>query len=248
VPKGESTALGECFYEQKSQADDPHNKYKPKSNFTPKARRDRWLDHYIEVVTNDIINNLKQKVNINLSHNEERAMRDLLNDDSIVIRPADKGSSVVILNYDDYISTIEKELQDETTYQTEPKSLTAQVTRKVTSLVNEMHRNGYIDKDMKPYMIPHLPHAGQVQANPKVHKQGAPYMLIINGRGHPTEKVAEVAEQELAEHVQSKEVVRNQTAATGRYHSVLYERKRVIPQCAKGGGSTGMQRNARQAN
>ena len=52
----------------------------------------------------------------NLSRREEVAMRDLILDDSIVIRPADKGSGIVILDAKDYESSLKKELEDCSTY------------------------------------------------------------------------------------------------------------------------------------
>ena len=39
-----------------------------------------------------------------------------MTDDSRVIRPADKDSGIVILNGDDYIQDLEKELDDSTIY------------------------------------------------------------------------------------------------------------------------------------
>jgi hypothetical protein len=46
------------------------------------------------LVKNDIISGVKQKYRINLNRAEEEALQDLLSDQSIVIRPCDKGSGV----------------------------------------------------------------------------------------------------------------------------------------------------------
>ena len=43
-------------------------------------------------------------------------MKTLLNDSSIVIRPADKGSGIVIMNTEGYTHTLEKEMKDNGTY------------------------------------------------------------------------------------------------------------------------------------
>ena len=45
--------------------------------------------------------------------------------------------------------------------------------------------------------------SGRLQGNPKIHKGTIPLRTIVNGRNHPTEKMAEVVENELREHVTS---------------------------------------------
>ena len=61
---------------------------------------------------------------MNISNDEEKAMRELLYDDSIVIRPSDKSSGVVILNREDYELEIEKELKNAKSYKAVEKDLT----------------------------------------------------------------------------------------------------------------------------
>jgi len=45
--------------------------------------------------------------------------------------------------------------------------------------------------------------SGKLQGNPKLNKPGMPLRTIVNGRNHPTEKMAEIVEDELREHVTS---------------------------------------------
>ena len=52
----------------------------------------------------------------NLSREEWQAMRSLADDRSIVIKKADKGSSVVVLDRYDYIAEAEKQLKDQNVY------------------------------------------------------------------------------------------------------------------------------------
>jgi hypothetical protein len=63
------------------------------------------------MVKNDIISGVEQKYRINLNRAEEEALQDLLSDQSIVIRPCDKGSGVCVINTEDYVHKIENELQ-----------------------------------------------------------------------------------------------------------------------------------------
>ena len=54
---------------------------------------------------------------------------------------------------------------------------------------------------MKQYLIPKDCKTGKVQGNPKIHKSGNPLRLVVNGRHHPTEKLAVIVEGELDENV-----------------------------------------------
>lgn len=45
------------------------------------------------------------------------------------------------------------------------------------------------------------PRGGRAQGNPKTHKEAHPMRIIINGRGHPTENMAQFVEESLDDHV-----------------------------------------------
>ena len=44
--------------------------------------------------------------------------------------------------------------------------------------------------------VPAQPRAGRLQGNPKIHK-GVPLRVIVSGNRHATERVAELAEEQL---------------------------------------------------
>ena len=69
----------------------------------------------MQAVKNDIISGFKRNFKMNLTR-EEMAMKTLLNDNGIVIRPADKDSGIVIMNTEDYTNKPEKEMKDNGTY------------------------------------------------------------------------------------------------------------------------------------
>ena len=67
-----------------------------------------------------------------------------------------------------------------------------------------MYKKGVIGKHQMRYMVASNPQPGKLQENPKLHKVGRPLRTIVSGRGHATERMAEVAEKELARHVESQ--------------------------------------------
>ena len=182
---------------------DSDNKYRS-TKWVPPRGRDPWLDLYLEEVTASIIQDNKRKVNGNLSRAEEEALRSLVGDESIIIRPADKGSGIVIMDTKDYLQGLEQEISDSTTYQKTTEDQTAAIQKKVKKLVSALHQKGYIGPHQRSYMLPTRPQPGQLQGNPKLHKPGAPLRTIVNGRGHPTERIAEAAEEQLRLHVESQ--------------------------------------------
>ena len=81
---------------------DPDSKFKT-STWTPPKGRDPCLDMYLEEVTSSSIRDVSRRGRHNLTPGEEAALTALVKDDSIIIRPADKGSAIVILNREDYM-------------------------------------------------------------------------------------------------------------------------------------------------
>ena len=106
--------LREYFYkeEEANSANECKTK-KKQSLWRPNAGRDKCLDTYIQAVKN-IISGLKRNFKMNLTHEEEMVMKTLLNYNSIVIRPADKSSGIVIMNTEDYTNKLEKEMDNST--------------------------------------------------------------------------------------------------------------------------------------
>ena len=150
-----------------------------------------------------VIRETRSREGGNLSEAEEEALLRLIRDDSVVIRPADKGSGIIILNTEDYLGKLDREVKDDTTYRPVKEDQTAHVHRKVKKLASELHRKGYIGPHQMTYLVPARPQPGQLQGNPKLHKPDVPLRAIVSGRGHATERIAEAAEEQLRCHVES---------------------------------------------
>ena len=86
------------------------------SDWTPNSGRDCWLDMYVEQIRDDIIKGVSKDFKLNIINNEEKALTELFYDVSIVLRPSDKSSGVVIINRSDYEPEVHDELKDNGTY------------------------------------------------------------------------------------------------------------------------------------
>lgn len=170
-----------------------------KSNWTPEEGRDKWLDEYIKQVKEDVIRGLNRKFSSNITSSEDKAMRELLHDHSIIIRPADKGSGIVVMDTNKYVDQLESEMINSASYDEVKEDRSKQITNKIKKLVNSMHKKGPITSELRHYLLPTEISSGKLQANPKIHKKNHPFRTIVNGRQHPTEKLAEYVESQLEE-------------------------------------------------
>ena len=88
--------LAEFF--QNKEANDSENLFQKQSTFTPPRNKDRDLDHQIDVLNNLNLGKMETKCKSNLSNMEQKELSKLNNDETIVIKPADKGGVVVIFS------------------------------------------------------------------------------------------------------------------------------------------------------
>ena len=89
---------------------------KKKRTFTPRPGRNKWLDAYIEVVKKDVIDGIQKKMEMKITNKEEKALKSILMDDTIIIRPAGNGSGIVVMNTEKYVSGLEKEVESSKSY------------------------------------------------------------------------------------------------------------------------------------
>ena len=150
----------------------------------------------------DIIAGLVWTKTLNLTQQENDALHELLHNDKIVIRPADKGWGIVIVNREDYINKLTEEMDKSDSCAETEGNQAERAFKEVKKLANKMYRDGAISKDMQQYLILRYPRAGELKGNRKLHKQGAPMRTIANGISTATERMAEMAEHELNEFVE----------------------------------------------
>ncbi|GFR58486.1 hypothetical protein ElyMa_000031600 [Elysia marginata] len=72
------------------------------SPFTPDSGRDIALDTYIKAVTTAIMTQRQKVVSPNLILDEKTALKELKTNTDIIIKPADKGGAVVVMNTTEY--------------------------------------------------------------------------------------------------------------------------------------------------
>ena len=92
--------------------------------------------------------------NRNVTREEEEALKELKNNEKIVILKADKGNATVVMNTEDYEEKVNSLLSDECTYEklpTRPNPVN-QITTRINQYVWNLYRNEKIKKKCYYYL------------------------------------------------------------------------------------------------
>ena len=131
-------------------------------------------------------------------------MRSLADDKSIVIKKADKGSSVVVWDCYDYIADAEKQLKDKNVYKN--VDFTKKILQDLAETSNKMFWSlkikGKIDEKQLKYFTYEYKktfNLGKLYLLPKIHKRlhDVPGRPVISNFGTSTEKISEFLDTQL---------------------------------------------------
>ena len=107
----------------------------------------------------------------NLSLAEVKALRELQHSKHIIIKPADKGSAVVIMSRDQYKLEVERQLQDTKYYKKLDQPMYLKTQFMVIHIINTLKRKKFINSKQQDYLIGELePRARRFYILPKIHK------------------------------------------------------------------------------
>ncbi|CAJ0959891.1 unnamed protein product [Ranitomeya imitator] len=134
------------------------------------------VETFIEVVNRDVkeilgsIDKGLVKVKNNLSREEYRSLMDLKNNRNLIIKPADKGGAIVVLDRTYYINEILSQLNDTNTYMPVSNNPTFEIGRQISNLVSHYLSLGVIDQKLGDFLINHHPVIPVLYTLPKIHK------------------------------------------------------------------------------
>ena len=186
-----------------SRSQEKYPDFIPKSDWQP-PKQGRDLEAFVNRVESAVRSHIPPKPkHDNLSKSDRSALYNLQKREDIVIKPADKGSAVVVMDRDQYVSEAERQLNDSTFYKPLDHDPTPEFAKQVSDTVSEMHDQGLISEKNMAYLIVDQPKAGRFYLLPKIHKAGNPGRPIVSANGHPTEKISEFVDLHLQSHVQT---------------------------------------------
>ena len=185
--------------------------FRPKSTWKPPAG-DPCVELLLSKMEHELFSFLPGKPqSYNLTKEKWQALKYLKEGRSIIIKPADKGSCVVVWDREDYLAEGYKQLNDESIYvdikHSTDKTL-SDLIEKSNKFFKRLNRKKIIsEKELKyfSYSFKNASCLGKMYLLPKIHKRlyNVPGRPIISNCGTPTEKVSEFLDHHLQPVVKS---------------------------------------------
>jgi len=162
-----------------------NKKWKPPNNKSHQAIV-AMGDMLNEDITKLIKNN---KMRHNISTKDKNALISLRQNTNIIIKKADKGGSIVVLDADDYVLKIDKMLSDATTYTELDLVNLDQAKTEVDNIIKDLLCKNYISKRQKQFLTNFTPKMPIFYGLPKIHKKENPLRPIVSQIDSPSYKL-----------------------------------------------------------
>lgn len=174
----------------------------------------------------------------NLPRGEQLALKNLRSNPDIKIMPADKGSTIVLMDQTDYLREVRRQLEDRNSYIPLQGDPTERHCKEIRAFLRAHSRREGISKENLELMVPDEPRCPTLYILPKIHK---PYSLpdvlppgrpIVSSFGAPTERISAYVDEHLKPLVQALpsyckdsfhflEILRNLQLPSSGEHPVL---------------------------
>ena len=174
-------------------------KYLPLERSLLDRNRDFILETYVDIFERKIFSHdLRVLYQRNISREEQEALENLRGYDDIVIKHADKGSAVVVIDREKNINEAMRQLNDRDVYIPLHKDPTAAMIKKINVRIDKLRDDGYIsDSTLQYLLINSDARAGRFYLLPKIHKTNCPGRPVISGCNTPTEKISAFVDHQL---------------------------------------------------
>ena len=173
--------------------------FRKKSHWCSENNRDLSLEAYATALENkNFEGNFNSKNYRNFTIGEQRALETLRKYDDIVIKQADKGSGMVIMDRTRYVAEGMRQLSDERVYVALNTDPTSDMAKKVTNRIRKARDDGCIsDSTLEYLLVNSAAKAGRFYLLPKIHKKGCPGRPVFSGCNTPTERISEFVDHHL---------------------------------------------------
>ena len=109
----------------------------------------------------------------NLRRGEREALKNIRNNEDIVVLKADKGGATVLLNNKDYVSKMLDHLSSSRSY----KQLGSNPISKILREVKKVIKTSSLDDKTKNLLMPIGEITPRIYGLPKIHKEGVPQLM-----------------------------------------------------------------------
>ncbi len=167
----------------------------------------------------------------NMSDREREALKDLVHDGDIVIKEADKGMCITIVDKSQYIQEGYEHLDDTTTYERIDTDYTKLLTGKINSFLKDLLTAKDITEDL--YLAlrknPDEVRSQMIYFLRKIHKSPHQVRPIVSGVNGPTELVSALVDSVLKPYVQlCPHVVQNTTQVINTLENLIVSKSCLL--------------------
>lgn len=168
-----------------------HNK--PNRRPTPFVHPSHWeptLNHLHPLTIDYIRHNTRalqrfrppRDIPDNLSGPERRALTDLTRNPNIIIKPADKGSKIIIMDRHQYLIEANRQLNNSTYYKPLTDSIQLHTQTRLRDIIQTLYDQNYITAKQRDFLFgPDLPRPRYFYLLPKIHKPPNTRGLMYKG-------------------------------------------------------------------
>ena len=175
--------------------------FRNKSRWTPAPNVDVFLDAFIEAVKNDFhklkLRSHHENPNKNLSTEESKALIHLKNNDNIIIKKADKGTAVVIMNRNDYIKEGIRQFSDANFYVKLDYDPTTDHINEIHNALLKTFQRDEVTKKIFEYLTPTGCTTPACYFLPTIRKEKITGRPIVSGNNSPTEKISAFVDEHI---------------------------------------------------
>ncbi len=167
--------------------------FRQKSTWQP-PRASVEVENYLHRIEQSFNKLTHKHIFPNLTKLEQKALKELASDPSLVIKNADKGSGIVVEDTQQYIKDGLDHLSDNTIYEKINSDPTLPLAEAINNYVARTYDKGIIDKTTSDYLSfqPNkMPRTQQLYFLKKIHKTPIAVRPIVSGCGGPTERISE---------------------------------------------------------
>nr|XP_054762104.1 uncharacterized protein LOC129268590 [Lytechinus pictus] len=138
-----------------------------------------------------------------LPREEHQALASLKNRSDIIIKPADKGSAVVVMDRQQYIDEAMKHLNNLSHYALLDSDPTCNSSLQIQSTLNDMKEHRHLSEKAHKFLSPTNANIkpARFYLLPKIHKPGNPGRPILSGNGSQTENISLFVDYHIKHHV-----------------------------------------------
>ena len=190
--------------------DEIHQPFRNKSDWNPNPPNGTLDIFKREFKTNLLESQNAKPIKPNLTKEEWKGLLELRKNPNIVIKKADKGAAVVIMDTTDYLREGYRQLNDPNFYTKLEHDPAKTISDKICKVLTEIKNCKLITEKNFDFLNIKEPKAGRFYLIPKIHKKQVPGRPISISIGYPTCSISKFVDAHIKDYVpKAKSYVRD---------------------------------------